>query len=56
MDSFIYNNYGIKKIGNDCIRYKYTWIEDWGEPILKEYIKANEDYSLEELESMPFYK
>lgn len=56
MDSFIYNNYGIKKIGNDCIRYKYTWIEDWGEPILKEYIRANENYSLEELESMPFYK
>lgn len=56
MDSFIYNKYGIKKIGSDCIRYKYTWIEDWGEPILKEYIKANKNYSLEELESMPFYK
>lgn len=55
-NSFIYKKYGIKEIGNDCIRYKYTWIEDWGEPILKDYIKANNDYSLEELESMSFYK
>ena len=30
--------------------------EDWGEPILKEYIKDNDEYSLEELESMSFYK
>ncbi len=55
-DSFLYHKYGIKKLGNDCIRYKYTWIEDWGEPILKEYIKDNDEYSLEELESMSFYK
>ena len=55
-DSFIYKKYGIKNIGVDCIRYKYTWIEDWGEPILQNYIMANEGYSLEELEAMPFYK
>ena len=55
-DSFIYKKYGIKNIGVDCIRYKYTWIEDWGEPILQNYIMANEGYSLEELEVMPFYK
>lgn len=55
-DSFIYKRYGIKEIGNDCIRYKYTWIEDWGEPILRDYIKANDAYSLDELESMSFYK
>jgi hypothetical protein len=46
----------IKNIGVDCIRYKYTWIEDWGEPILQNYIMANEGYSLKELEAMPFYK
>lgn len=56
IDSFIYKKYGIKKIGDDCIRYKYTWTEDWGEPILQNYIMANEEYSLEELEVMPFYK
>ena len=56
IDSFIYKKYGIKKIGDDCIRYKYTWTEDWGEPILQNYIMANEGYSLEELEAMPFYK
>ena len=55
-NSFIFDKYGIKEIGNDCIRYKYTWIEDWGEPILRDYIKANDGYSLEELESMSFYK
>jgi hypothetical protein len=55
-DSFIYKKYEIKNIGVDCIRYKYTWIEDWGEPILQNYIMANEGYSLEELEAMPFYK
>ena len=56
IDSFICKKYGIKKIGDDCIRYKYTWTEDWGEPILQNYIMANEGYSLEELEAMPFYK
>lgn len=55
-DSFIYKEYGIKKLGIDCLRYKYTWIEDWGEPVLQNYIKDNKGYSLKELQSMPFYK
>ncbi|MGN1043698.1 MAG: hypothetical protein ACI4PR_02715 [Acutalibacteraceae bacterium] len=55
-DSFLYKKYGIKTFGIDCLRYKYTWIEDWGEPVLQNYIIANEGYALKELKSMPFYK
>ncbi len=55
-DSFLYKKYGIQKLKNDCIRYKYTWVEDWGEPVLQNFIIANKEFSLKELESMSFYK
>ena len=55
-ESFICKKYGIKTLGIDCLRYKYTWIEDWAEPILQNYIIYNDEYSLKELKSMSFYK
>lgn len=54
-NTFIYKKYGIKNLGKDCLRYKYTWIEDWNEPILKNYIKEHPEYTLEELKQMDFY-
>lgn len=55
-DSFIGQKYGINKLENDCLRYKYTWIEDWGMPILQDYVNYNNNFTLEELNKMNFYK
>lgn len=55
-DSFIYKKYGITTLGTDCLRYKYTWIEDWCMPVLQDYVKYNNEYTLKEIKSMELYK
>ena len=55
-DTFMNKKYGIANLGIDCLRYKYTWIEDWGVPILEEFAMYNKQYNLNELKSMKLYR
>ena len=54
-DTFLDTKYGITKLGCDVLRYKYTWIEEWGMPVLEEYVKNHPEYTVEELKKMKLY-
>ena len=54
-DTFLDTKYGITKLGYDILRYKYTWIEEWGMPVLEEYVKNHPEYTVEELKKMKLY-